>query len=37
MPEGKEVSFAEMSLEEKNKISHRSQAIKKVMDFVSKI
>ncbi len=33
-PEGYEKSFAEMSSEEKNKISHRGLAIKKLIDFL---
>ena len=34
-PEGYTVSFAEMSAAEKNKISHRGQAIKKLVDFLT--
>lgn len=33
IPEGHNISFAEMSLEQKNKISHRSIATKKMIDF----
>lgn len=33
IPEGHNISFAEMSLEQKNKISHRSIATKKMVDF----
>ena len=33
-PDGYSISFAEMSLEEKNKISHRSQAIAKLLAFI---
>ncbi len=33
-PEGYEMSFAEMSSEEKNKISHRKRAIQKLVDFL---
>lgn len=33
-PKGYAVSFAEMSLEEKNKISHRANATKKLVDFL---
>ena len=33
-PKGFENSFAEMTLEEKNKISHRGIAIKKLIDFL---
>lgn len=32
-PEGYDQSFAEMTLEEKGKISHRGKAIKKLIDF----
>ncbi|MDT7832177.1 non-canonical purine NTP diphosphatase [Flavobacteriaceae bacterium S356] len=34
-PEGYPITFAEMSAEEKNKISHRGQAIKKLVDFLT--
>ena len=34
-PEGYEVTFAEMSLEEKNKISHRGIAVRKLVDFLN--
>ncbi len=34
-PEGHEISFAEMSAEEKNKISHRGLAIQKLVDLLS--
>ena len=34
-PEGYEESFAEMSSEEKNKISHRGLAIKKLVEFLN--
>ena len=33
-PDGEEKSFAELSAEVKNKISHRARAVKAVMDFV---
>ncbi len=33
-PKGYKVSFAEMSLDEKNKISHRANATKKLVDFL---
>lgn len=33
-PEGKSITFAEMSMEEKNKISHRGRAIRKFIDFI---
>ena len=36
-PEGFEQSFAEMSSNEKNKISHRGIAIRHLVDFLSKI
>ena len=35
IPEGYDQTFAEMSLEEKNKISHRSQAVAKLVGFLS--
>lgn len=35
IPEGYEKTFAEMSLEEKNKISHRSQAVAKLVGFLN--
>jgi len=34
-PEGLEQSFAEMTSEEKNKISHRGIAIQKLVEFLS--
>ncbi|MBI4647747.1 MAG: non-canonical purine NTP diphosphatase [Bacteroidia bacterium] len=33
-PQGYEKTFAQMTLHEKNKISHRGQAIKKLIDFL---
>ena len=33
VPEGHEETFAEMGEEEKNKISHRARAVKKLSDF----
>ncbi len=33
-PEGSEKSFAEMSMDEKNAISHRGRAIKKLVEFL---
>ncbi len=33
-PEGQEKTFAEMTLEEKNKISHRRQALQKLKEFL---
>ena len=35
VPEGHDVSFAEMSLEEKNKISHRGLAVKELVAFLN--
>ncbi|MGB0428238.1 MAG: RdgB/HAM1 family non-canonical purine NTP pyrophosphatase [Flavobacteriales bacterium] len=35
-PEESQKSFAEMSLEDKNKCSHRARAIKKFVDFLNK-
>ncbi|MBS9765930.1 MAG: non-canonical purine NTP diphosphatase [Flavobacteriaceae bacterium] len=37
VPEGYEQSFAEMSQEEKNKISHRGKAIQKLVQFLEKL
>jgi XTP/dITP diphosphohydrolase len=36
-PKGYERSFAEMSLEEKNKISHRKRAVQKLVDFLTNL
>ena len=36
-PEGYEFSFAEMSLEEKGKISHRGLAVQKLIEFLNKL
>ncbi|MDZ7755587.1 RdgB/HAM1 family non-canonical purine NTP pyrophosphatase [Rhodohalobacter sp.] len=36
VPEGYEKTFAELSSEEKNKISHRGRAVQKFIDFLSK-
>jgi XTP/dITP diphosphohydrolase len=36
-PKGYEQTFAEMTLNEKNKISHRAIAIKKLVDFLNKL
>lgn len=35
-PEGFELSFAEMDLAAKNKISHRARAVQKLVDFLTK-
>jgi len=34
-PQGYEVSFAEMSAEEKNRISHRARAVSKLVEFLN--
>lgn len=34
-PEGYEVTFAEMEADEKNKISHRGRAVRKLLDYFS--
>ncbi len=36
-PEGKRLTFAEMSLEEKSKISHRARATRQLTDFLLKL
>lgn len=36
IPEGHEKTFAEMSLAEKNEISHRAKAVQKLIDFLGK-
>lgn len=36
-PEGFELSFAEMSLNEKNKISHRGRAVQKLVNYLKEI
>ncbi|WP_319500431.1 non-canonical purine NTP diphosphatase [uncultured Draconibacterium sp.] len=36
-PEGFEQSFAEMGLEDKNKISHRGRAVQKLVDYLKKL
>ncbi len=36
-PDGYTVSFAEMDLGEKNKISHRGQAFRKLIDYLNKL
>lgn len=35
IPEGYNRSFAEMTMEEKNEISHRGKAVKKLVDFLN--
>ncbi len=35
-PEGYPLTFAEMTLEEKNKISHRAKAVEKLVEFLNK-
>lgn len=35
VPEGYDKTFAEMNMEEKNKISHRGRALKKMVEFLS--
>ncbi len=35
IPDGYDQTFAEMSLEEKNKISHRSKAVSKLVEFLN--
>jgi XTP/dITP diphosphohydrolase len=37
MPEGFGVTFAEMSMAEKNKISHRARAVEKLVAFLEKV
>jgi XTP/dITP diphosphohydrolase len=36
-PDGYDITFAEMSLEEKNKISHRAKAMEKLIGFLNSI
>ncbi|MCB9225108.1 MAG: non-canonical purine NTP diphosphatase [Crocinitomicaceae bacterium] len=36
-PDGYEITFAEMSMDEKNKISHRGRAVQKLVDFLSQL
>ncbi|HVW97108.1 MAG TPA: non-canonical purine NTP diphosphatase [Mucilaginibacter sp.] len=36
-PDGYEVTFAEMSLDEKNTISHRAIAVEKLVEFLNKV
>ncbi|HKL91999.1 MAG TPA: non-canonical purine NTP diphosphatase [Bacteroidales bacterium] len=35
IPEGSDLSFAEMSLSEKNKISHRARAVRALVDYLN--
>lgn len=35
-PTGFDITFAEMSLEEKNKLSHRAKAVEKLVEFLNK-
>ncbi len=37
LPEGREQSFAEMELAEKNKISHRGRAVQKLVEYLKTI
>ena len=37
IPEGYEVSFAQMSMNEKNAISHRGKAVAQLIDYLSKL
>jgi XTP/dITP diphosphohydrolase len=37
VPDGYEITFAEMDAAEKNKISHRGLAVKKLVDFLEKL
>ena len=37
IPEGLDISFAEMTMEEKNKISHRAVAVKKLVAFLNSL
>lgn len=37
MPDGYDKSFAELSMEEKNKISHRGRAVSKLFDFINNL
>ena len=36
IPKGYEITFAEMTTEEKNKISHRRNAIEKFLEYIHK-
>ena len=37
LPNGFDRTFAEMTMEEKNSISHRGRAVKKLLDFLSNL
>ncbi|MCD4745712.1 MAG: non-canonical purine NTP pyrophosphatase, partial [Bacteroidales bacterium] len=37
LPDGYDLSFAEMSLEEKNKISHRARATKRLIEYLNEL
>lgn len=36
VPDGSDMTFAEMGMEEKNRFSHRKKAVKKLIDFLDK-
>jgi len=36
-PDGFDITFAEMSLEEKNRLSHRAKAVEKLVEFLNKL
>jgi XTP/dITP diphosphohydrolase len=37
IPDGSEISFAEMSMDEKSLFSHRKKAVKKMTEFLQEI
>lgn len=37
IPDGYDITFAEMSMEEKNKISHRGIAVRKLVDYLNEV
>lgn len=37
IPDGYDITFAEMSMEEKNKISHRGIAVQKLVDYLNEV
>ena len=37
IPENKELSFGQMSMQDKNKIAHRGKAIKKLIDYLTNL